>query len=248
MRESPALDLVRARAALEPVRLWLLPVFLAVSPVLALLKPQLVPVHVIGIGLAAALQVLLAERGTGGQHAHSDRHAAAQEWLRDPVLLALAGLLAMAWISEIWSTNAGYGAVTAFRLTGMSAVGALALIAVFRLESQQRRHAAVALAWGGVLVVAAYVANALSGGAILVTIRSNVLGDDFMRPEWLQLPTRASALLVVVIWPLTQAVACRIDWRLAIAMAAALGLCTLDLPMRAVILAFVAGAVGWAVA
>ncbi len=230
------------------MRLWLLPVFLALSPVVAVLKPNLVPVHVVGIGLAAALPSLLAERRAWGQHAHSDRRAGAQEWLREPVLLIVAGLLAFAWISEIWSTNAGYGAVTAVRLTGMAAVGVFALVALSGLESQQRRNAAIALAWGGVVVVAAYAANAVSGGVILVTVRHYVLGDDLVLPEWLQLPTRASALLVVAIWPLTQAVARQIDWRLAIALVVALGLCALDLPMRAVILAFAVSALCWAVA
>ncbi len=239
---------IEARAVLQPVRLWLLPVLMAASPAIALVGPRSVPVHVITIGLAAALAAWTGDPRKPPPHGGLSARAAIRKWLTDPVPLAVAGLLAIAWLSEAWSINPGYGALSAARLTGLAAAGLFALAALSGLDAQQRHRAVSALAWGGVLLAVLYIANTATGGAIVIHLRHYIKGDPIALPEVFRLPTRASAIIAVTLWPLALVIARRFDWRLAPALVALLGLCALALPMRTIMLALLVGLVAWAVA
>ena len=237
-----------ARAVLHPVRLWLLPFLLGVSPVLTLVGPRATPLHVLFIGMAAAITVWAA---TLRQDVPADRAPigdTARAWLTEPVFVTTGILLAIAWLSEFWSTNAGYGALTAARLTGMAVAGVFALAMLSGLESRLRDRARSALAWGGVALVALYVANTATGGVLVIEARHLLLDHPVTRPESLRLPTRSSAILATVLWPFALVVARRIDWRLACALVVMLAPCVLAQDMRAVSLAFFVGVIGWGVA
>ena len=236
-----------ARAVLHPVRPWLLPCLLGLSPVLISVGPRATPVHVLIIGLAAALAVWTAASHQTLQAEGAVRRDIARDWLTEPVFVAVAGLLATAWFSEIWSTNAGYGALTAARLTGIAASGLLALAMLSGIESQLRDRACSALAWGAVVFIAFYIANAAADGGLVFQARHYLMGYPLPPPEEWRLPTRGSAILVIVLWPLALVVARRIDWRLACALVALLAPCVLALPMRAVNLAFAIGLISWVV-
>ena len=240
--------LTEARAVLHPVRLWLLPFLLGLSPVLTLFGPRATPIHVLIIGLVAALAVWTAASHQALRDEAAARRDVTRAWWTEPAFVAVGGLLVTAWLSEFWSTNAGYGALTAARLTGMAASGLLALIMLSGIESRVRARACSALAWGGVVFIAFYIVNAATDGALVFQIRHYLMGYPLPSPEQWRLPTRGSAILVVVLWPLALVIARRIDWRLACALVALLVPCVLALPMRAVNLAFVIGLVCWIIA
>ena len=246
--EAPDLAFVQTPDALASMRHLFLPLFVAASPAIALVAPRSVPALLITIGLAAALAAWTDERHTRRWHGGLSARAAVHGWLTEPVTLAVAGLLAIAWLSKVWSINPGHGATSVARVTGMAIAGLFALAAMSALETRHRHRAIGALACGGVLIVALFVANAVSGGTIFINIRHYMLGSSLAQPDYARLPTRASAILVVILWPLALVAARRFDWRLAFALVAGLGLCMLVLPMRAVVVAYFVGLVAWTVA